>query len=480
VQEPADLHVVRVQRSSGIVPHAPHGGGVERLVLEPVQPQNLVVGEVERALHAAPAPRCLVARVLPPARLAPDEVRHQRPPLATAAPRRRRRVPPHVFVSVHDRQPEAVQTVRALQERLVAPPAALRDEQVDERRLVVGLVRRPVRQRLAEDLPVLVPHGAARPHPRPRVEQVERPLAVADDEAAGVDAEPALGGVHLVVPARNDEVVARVFPPRRLEQHVGEHDVGVHPPQELRLWVREHQRAQDGQLGPEPRQLGVEHGVAVEDVEAVDAAVVHLVLERAEEDVVAVRVPAPARRRPGDHEHPGPPRRDEGREPRVVVEPPGPARVVVRHGCAERVRRVSQLARRRQREPPLLFVAFGTGKNRRPWWRRRSALVRGRAGGLVVVVLDADAWELPLQVGRREHEEGERCDEEEDEGDDRDGEQPLLPRSPVVVLRRHRLRLRPELRPESSRPVGRWIECSPASVQTWSAVRARDLNTREV
>uniref|UniRef100_A0A804R5K2 Uncharacterized protein n=1 Tax=Zea mays TaxID=4577 RepID=A0A804R5K2_MAIZE len=115
-----------------------------------------------------------------------------------------------------------------------------------------------------------------------------RPLAVADDEAAGVYAEPAPGAVHLVVPPRDDEVVAPVLSPRRLEQHVGEHDVGVHPPQELRLRVREHQRAQDRQLGPEPRQLGVEHRVAVEDVEAVDAAVVHLVLERAEEDVVAV------------------------------------------------------------------------------------------------------------------------------------------------------------------------------------------------
>jgi len=111
VQEPAEVHVVRVQRPAGVVPDAPHGGGVERLVLEPVQVQYLVVGEVERALHAAPAPRGVVARVVPAARLAPDEVRHQRPPLAAAGPRRR--IAPHLLVPVHDPRPEAVQAVRA-------------------------------------------------------------------------------------------------------------------------------------------------------------------------------------------------------------------------------------------------------------------------------------------------------------------------------------------------------------------------------
>ena len=110
MQEPAEHHVVRVQRPAGVVPDAPHGGAVKRLVLEAVQVQYLVVGEVERALHAAPAPRGVVARVIPAARLAPDEVRHQRPPLAAGT---RRRIAPHLLLPVHDPRPEAVQAVRA-------------------------------------------------------------------------------------------------------------------------------------------------------------------------------------------------------------------------------------------------------------------------------------------------------------------------------------------------------------------------------
>ena len=95
VQEPAEHHVVRVQRPAGVVPDAPHGGAVKRLVLEAGQVQYLVVGEVERALHAAAALRGVV-RVLPPARLAPDEVSHQRPPFAD--PRRQTPPPQHLLV----------------------------------------------------------------------------------------------------------------------------------------------------------------------------------------------------------------------------------------------------------------------------------------------------------------------------------------------------------------------------------------------
>jgi hypothetical protein len=58
----------------------PHVGRVDLLVLEPIQLQNLVVGKVERALHAAVlAPLVgLIRPVVSPARLAPDEVRHER------------------------------------------------------------------------------------------------------------------------------------------------------------------------------------------------------------------------------------------------------------------------------------------------------------------------------------------------------------------------------------------------------------------
>ena len=51
MQEPAELLVARVQRPASVVPDAPHGGGVERLVLEPIKVQYLVVAEVESTLH---------------------------------------------------------------------------------------------------------------------------------------------------------------------------------------------------------------------------------------------------------------------------------------------------------------------------------------------------------------------------------------------------------------------------------------------
>jgi hypothetical protein len=64
---------------------------------------------------------------------------------------------------------------------------------------------------------------------RERVEQVERPLAVAHDEAAGVDADLALDGLHLLLRVREHEVVASVLVPWRLEEHVDKNHVGVHP-----------------------------------------------------------------------------------------------------------------------------------------------------------------------------------------------------------------------------------------------------------
>ncbi|TVU47328.1 hypothetical protein EJB05_06924, partial [Eragrostis curvula] len=119
--------VVRVQWAASVVPDAPHGGGVDRLVLEPVHLQYLVVSEVERTLHAAHALRGIVACILAPTGLAPDEVRHKRP---TVVAEPRRPLAPHLLVPVHDLHPVAVQGVGALEERLVFPPVALRHEQV--------------------------------------------------------------------------------------------------------------------------------------------------------------------------------------------------------------------------------------------------------------------------------------------------------------------------------------------------------------
>uniref|UniRef100_A0A8R7R3V2 Uncharacterized protein n=1 Tax=Triticum urartu TaxID=4572 RepID=A0A8R7R3V2_TRIUA len=392
VQEPADLFVVGVQRPSGIVPDAPHGRGAERLVLEPVEAEYLVVGEVERALHALTARHGIIGRARLPARLAPDEVRHQRPPVV-AEPRLP--LAPHLLVPPHDLLPEPVQVVGALQKHLVPPPAALRHQQVHQRRLVVGLPGRSVRQRRREDPPVPLAHGAARPHARPGLQEVQRPPAVPEQEAAGVGAEPVPGAVHLAVPAVEHQVVARVPAPRRLEQHVREHRVRVHPPQQLRLRVRHHQRAQQRQLGPEPRHLAVQHRVAVEDVQSVHAAVVRLVLERAEEHVVALRLLALARRRAGDHEHPRPPRGDKGRESRVRGQPRRSAGVVVGHVRAQRVRPVAQLAQR------LLLLLAGNSLHHHGL--RRLLRIRGRSvtGAIEAGVLDADAREFGREQEER-------------------------------------------------------------------------------
>jgi hypothetical protein len=183
-----------------------------------------------------------VAVRIPPARLAPDEVRHERPPVVPELARFP--LPPQLLVPAHDPLPEPVELEGAFEERLLLPPAPLRDEQVHERRLVVGLEQRAPGELPGEELAVPVPDGAARAHGRPRVEEVERPLAVTDEEAAGVDADPAPLLEHLGLPAVEHEVVGRVLLPGQLERHVCEHCVGVHPPEELHLRVRQHQRPQ--------------------------------------------------------------------------------------------------------------------------------------------------------------------------------------------------------------------------------------------
>jgi hypothetical protein len=156
-------------------------------------------------------------------------VRREQPSFA-AGRRQGDRIPPHILELVRDVGPEAAQALGALEERLVAPPAVLRHELVDERRLVAGLIRLLVGEHLSDYSAVQLAHWATRPDARERVEQVERPLAVADDEAVGVYADLALDGVHLLLRARQHEVVASVLVPRRLEEHVGEDYVGVHPP----------------------------------------------------------------------------------------------------------------------------------------------------------------------------------------------------------------------------------------------------------
>jgi hypothetical protein len=93
-----------------------------------------------------------------------------------------------------------------------------------------------------------------------------------------------------VVVSVHDEVARHVARQGEVEAHVRDRRAGVQPPQPLRLRVRQHQPAEQRELGPAgPRELAVgcwrRH--VVHHVEAVEAAVVGLVLGGAEEEAVA-------------------------------------------------------------------------------------------------------------------------------------------------------------------------------------------------
>jgi len=76
----------------------------------------------------------------------------------------------------------------------------------------------------------------------------------------------------------DDKIVACVLREGDLKRHVGEQCVGVQPPDPLDLGVGEHEAADEGELGPVPGELLVEVGHVVDDLDAVDPAVVDLVL----------------------------------------------------------------------------------------------------------------------------------------------------------------------------------------------------------
>uniref|UniRef100_K3YSQ8 Uncharacterized protein n=1 Tax=Setaria italica TaxID=4555 RepID=K3YSQ8_SETIT len=285
-------------------------------VPEPVRPEHLVVGEVERAAHAlvAAGPGVVLVPV-PAARLAPREVRHEWPPppahpgLRQPSPRQRRvprrgvrhvlcfRTPPpqrgrprsplHGLVPLrdvaeppHDLQPVALEVVVALQEHLLPPRAAALQQHVHERRLVVRLVEHLVLERgLEHGAPAAVVRGVG-PHGGPRVHEVERPLTVPDEEHPRVEAGPGPGLEHKARPAVDDEVVAAVPAQGEAEVHIREHGVGVHPPHPLRLRVRHHGGADRRYLGPVPVHRRPEQRRVVQQLHAVESAVVGLVLQQ--------------------------------------------------------------------------------------------------------------------------------------------------------------------------------------------------------
>ncbi|CAL9203102.1 unnamed protein product [Musa hybrid cultivar] len=133
-----------------------------------------------------------------------------------------------------------MQIIRVLNVDLVAPAILLRQDQIYERRLIIRLERRPALQVRRQYLASLVANGAFGPHRRPRIKQIKAPLAIPQQEAAGVEADPGMLLENEIRVAMDDEVVRGVTVERDLEGHVREERIAVHPPDPLHLRVRQH------------------------------------------------------------------------------------------------------------------------------------------------------------------------------------------------------------------------------------------------
>ncbi|KAG6550126.1 hypothetical protein Mapa_008082 [Marchantia paleacea] len=191
------------------------------------------------------------------------------------------------FVTLHQDDPVPVQEVGTLQISLLGPLLLLRQEQVDECGLIVSFEFRSAvqifRQQLATFRPGLA-FGAIR---SPGVQDVQRPLTVPNEKASRVETNPAPLLVQQVIPAVQNHVVVFVLVHGKLELHVGEERVAVHPPNPLDLRVTEHKLAQKWKFGPETRHFHIKMSHVVENLDIVKAAVVDFVLEILQDQVVS-------------------------------------------------------------------------------------------------------------------------------------------------------------------------------------------------
>lgn len=158
----------------------------------------------------------------------------------------------------------------------------------------MGHQRRRARLRRGPQIVFPLEVDFPRPPVDPRLDGVERPLAIPDQKTP-----------RRIVEARavDHEVVVLVPLPRDLERHVREHRVALHPPQELHVGPGQQHRPDNPKLRAEPRQLGFHRRRAVRNLEAVKSAVIDLVLEGLEEVVLPERATAGLlRRRRARHE----------------------------------------------------------------------------------------------------------------------------------------------------------------------------------
>ncbi|KAG6553051.1 hypothetical protein Mapa_005388 [Marchantia paleacea] len=257
--------------------------GAQRPVLEVIRMDNLVVGEVQRAIHLLEAlVAIVVGHVGRGARLAAGEVRDQGPPPVAEA----RVVLVHQLLEViGDGVPGAAQSVGILEIDLGRVLLLLRVEQVDDGRLIVGLHLGPIGQHLGEHPPRIVPDVPIRPERNDGVEEIQRPLAVPDDHVPGIETHEALLLEHHLLRPPHDQIVLLVALERRLEHHVREHGVAVHPPDPLGLGVRQHHGPDHGDFPPPPRQLLVQIRHVVEEIHVVHPGVVDLILQGFEQEV---------------------------------------------------------------------------------------------------------------------------------------------------------------------------------------------------
>jgi hypothetical protein len=216
-------------------------------VCEPIHLQDLVIPKIECTVHILEASLDRVVSKFA-TRLAPDKVCDEWPPVI-AEPWLV--ILKHLLVPVDQDPPVAMEVVPILKVNLITPFLALRREDVHHGRLIVGLEYLPILQGLGQHLAGFNADRALWPHWRPGIQLVKRPLAVAQQEAAGVEPDPILVVVDHLVPAVHDEVLRPVALPRELECHVGEHGIRVHRPEELDLRVREEQRPH-GSLAQKP------------------------------------------------------------------------------------------------------------------------------------------------------------------------------------------------------------------------------------
>lgn len=325
--------ILDVKRITGLIPDPLHPPARQRFMLKTIHLQDLIVPKVERTVHLLQAS---LNRIIPkfPTRLATNKVSDKRPAMVTQP---WMVVLDHLLIPINQNAPVAMEVVAALKVDLVAPLVTLSGENVNHGRLVISLEHRPVLQECSEDLAGLDSSRTFRPHRSPNIEEIQRPLAIAKQEAASVEPDPVLIIIHHLVPSMHNEIVVRVAIPGELEGHVGEHSVGVHPPKVLNFRVGEKQGADQGELSPKPSHLGIEEGHIVEDLDAMNTAIVDLILDGFQKIVIADGVLAGFGGGSGDEKDA---RLGSGQEVgaiRVAAKPGSALRVPVRDLRAKRV-----------------------------------------------------------------------------------------------------------------------------------------------